>query len=1029
MDDMDDAELVSTRKPEQPTAKTSSVLAPSATFDRQENVIKVLLSHVYFGLTTKERCMMAKTFTDMGLLFRPTSRQVSICFRKMRDEVVIPFGEVYNCELVSERELVVKLRPGFTRAYYSHPDGFPYKKEPILMNTDPTNGHFSGVNSLLIRSYHATDFDFLSDHGFNIKNENFNKKKTNEIGEEYPIASSSNGNQMMRQSVDNSIKVSPQQAQQETSPKVMIENYVAVTQKIVSKTKTVTKSFGTRQDSNDQQNRLNSTSQRSQPSYSLRPPSSSTTFNSSQITSLPKFSTMTPSTNPNFSAEKRAFIYPSDDSLYHLHVAIHQRFKKHNWNKSWYKSHEEGSWHTLESEEDWYCTESKPYKSYESHYQENNYHEKRDADPFIDELRNLGMVQFRKREADPIHKRDADPIHKRVAGPLHKRDAGPLHKKDAGILQKRDADPLHQRDADPLRERDAGPSQKKRSLYKRDTTDTSKTNATETTTNTTETATNTTSTQPEVTLTSLQQQLMELKEIIINPPQAELGPDGWPDKSIYDPENDSLYWWRNDPVMNQHHEHWHIVMISAIVNGTRKDREGENFIYMHRHMLARYDAERLGVGFEIVTPLIDYTTPIPEAFYPPPFLLQDFNGKKVPFPARPANQTFHDIISNGHVVFYSVEFLTHTLSELEKWVDGQIDSEHPIPIRSEDDATTLGSEIEVILHNIGHAMLGYIMHPYSIDWLRDPLFWRWHRHIDNIYKKWQDSLGPADYHHDAPNVTIKQTDIYFAFTDVLLEVYPEGQKDNWLSFANQIFGGDNFDRDLSNSTFVTNELHTKMKNRILVWREDNYDQENITYLYPRDWQYFIRTIAITLRIFIVPEELADSRVHWIELDKFKRFLKPYEKAVIVRECDKAVVIRKPAQKTEELMDSTQITNETKILTDGHDEAEIAEMLFCDCGWPYNLMIPRGNKEGLKFKIIVFITDGTDDLVPTYDECGSTLLCGAHYWNDKIPDVKPLGYPFDRPFKNNSYKQTFEGLSNVAIRDFTIVWTDTDFREV
>ncbi|CAG8698181.1 8135_t:CDS:1, partial [Scutellospora calospora] len=188
------------------------------------------------------------------------------------------------------------------------------------------------------------------------------------------------------------------------------------------------------------------------------------------------------------------------------------------------------------------------------------------------------------------------------------------------------------------------------------------------------------------------------------------------------------------------------------------------------------------------------------------------------------------------------------------------------------------------------------------------------------------------------------------------------------------------------------------------------------------------TVAITLRIFMVPEEFADSRVHWIEIDKFKRFLKPYEKAVFVRDCDKAVVIRKPAQKTEEQMDSTQITNETRILTNGHDDAEVSEMLFCDCGWPYNLMIPRGRKEGLNFKIIVFITDGTDDLVPTYDDCGSTLLCGAHYWNDKIPDIRPLGYPFDRPFKNNSYKQTFDGLRNVAIRDFTIVWTDTDFRE-
>jgi hypothetical protein len=50
---------------------------------------------------------------------------------------------------------------------------------------------------------------------------------------------------------------------------------------------------------------------------------------------------------------------------------------------------------------------------------------------------------------------------------------------------------------------------------------------------------------------------------------------------------------------------------------------------------------------EVVNALVDYTTPIPEAFYPPPFLSQSVDGipggKRVPFPARPPNQVFRDI--------------------------------------------------------------------------------------------------------------------------------------------------------------------------------------------------------------------------------------------------------------------------------------------------------------------------------------------------------------------------------------------------
>ncbi len=78
-----------------------------------------------------------------------------------------------------------------------------------------------------------------------------------------------------------------------------------------------------------------------------------------------------------------------------------------------------------------------------------------------------------------------------------------------------------------------------------------------------------------------------LREKFKDPPQAKINSNGWPDINVYDPSKDKMFWWRNDPVLNQHHEHWHIVMISRRFNGIPKDREGENFIYMHRFMLAR----------------------------------------------------------------------------------------------------------------------------------------------------------------------------------------------------------------------------------------------------------------------------------------------------------------------------------------------------------------------------------------------------------------------------------------------------------
>ncbi|CAG8524317.1 12130_t:CDS:2 [Racocetra fulgida] len=478
--------------------------------------------------------------------------------------------------------------------------------------------------------------------------------------------------------------------------------------------------------------------------------------------------------------------------------------------------------------------------------------------------------------------------------------------------------------------------------------------------------------------------LAKLRYIFPNPPPVKFNSNGWPDKDVYDPALDEMFWWRNDPVLNEFHEHWHIVMMT-VTDSIPRNREA----------------------------LPDYFTPIPEPFYPHPFLVQDWYDEKVHFPARPANQSFRDI---GRVI---------------EWIDGGTNEEFQTPLKLDDSGSaTLALDIETNLHNYGHefVLVG------ARAGIRDPLFWRWHRHIDDLLLRWQERFEPPDFHHDAPNVTIRQTDIILSFTDILLKVYPAGQKDKWSKFGTKTFGGSNFDVDFTYSSIVTNEFHTKMKYREYVWREDLFTKENISYVFPRDWQYFLRVTneadivsIITFRIFIVPEEFADSRVHWIELDKFKAILQPLEKAVIVRECDKSIIIRKPAQKNESQFDDTQITPSIKQANLALTAQDKSEKSFCDCGWPYHMILPRGIKgEGIKFKLLVFISDGTNDMVPLYDQCGSTVLCGGEKWADRIPDARPLGYPFDKPFKNGSYEETFKGLHNVAIRNVSILWKDDDF---
>ena len=80
----------------------------------------------------------------------------------------------------------------------------------------------------------------------------------------------------------------------------------------------------------------------------------------------------------------------------------------------------------------------------------------------------------------------------------------------------------------------------------------------------------------------------------------------------------ALDWFREDPLANDHHRHWHIVYPARgrpSPSGPRlQDRQGELFFYMHQQMLARYDAERRALGFGPVVPFADYREPIGEGY-------------------------------------------------------------------------------------------------------------------------------------------------------------------------------------------------------------------------------------------------------------------------------------------------------------------------------------------------------------------------------------------------------------------------------
>lgn len=236
------------------------------------------------------------------------------------------------------------------------------------------------------------------------------------------------------------------------------------------------------------------------------------------------------------------------------------------------------------------------------------------------------------------------------------------------------------------------------------------------------------------------------------------------------PAEITLNWFREDPKANEHHEHWHVVYPSGGVPDPShpqmrhtRDRQGELFIYMHEQMLARYDAERLAVGLPPVQPLNDYSAPIPEAYDPGSDLQFDFSRDEA-FSKRAAGEKIGDLAKPGEPDYTRVSDLASWHGAIVQAVDsGKFQDGTPVTPH------LLGSTIEPSvdrhgdlygnLHNEGHIFLAYINDPANIDdqndvpgvmaetrtALRDPVFYRWHKHIDNISFRWQEKQKPHDY--------------------------------------------------------------------------------------------------------------------------------------------------------------------------------------------------------------------------------------------------------------------------------------------
>lgn len=497
------------------------------------------------------------------------------------------------------------------------------------------------------------------------------------------------------------------------------------------------------------------------------------------------------------------------------------------------------------------------------------------------------------------------------------------------------------------------------------------------------------------------------------------------------PKEDDLNWFREDPLANEHHERWHVVypgqgIPSSAGQRHTKPRQGELFLYMHQQMLARYDTERKAAGLDLVKPFDDYQEAADYGYDPGAPLNESY-------PARPAGEAWADIKRADLQLTYTVEAQAQERDKLNNAVQTAVFlNPSALGATEEQSIDSLFNTSPAGLHNVGHLFFSVLADPAGtaapgvmVDTataIRDPIFFRWHRHIDNFYFDWQEKQ-PANNFSDSPPVRIRKTlnssEAANKSPDVIvtrLENLPGGMAAGFdgQQYGEATFGGANWDKAPEDSGVVDDLLITQMLNRSYQYVDDSSQltfEQSIAYLDQKEFVYFLRlenpTAAaqdVTVRIFLAAEELAENRRMWIEMDKFRQTLQPQQKAVVFRRAADSAVVRKPNSKPPTFL---------PIRRSG--ETPTGTSTYCDCGWPYNLLLPRGTPDGMTFRFLVMLTDWNIDKVSPDSTCGSLSFCGA---KQNYPDARAMGYPFDRPFAN-SIAATIAAQPNMATRDITI----------
>ncbi|XP_065076334.1 phenoloxidase 2 [Ochlerotatus camptorhynchus] len=487
-------------------------------------------------------------------------------------------------------------------------------------------------------------------------------------------------------------------------------------------------------------------------------------------------------------------------------------------------------------------------------------------------------------------------------------------------------------------------------------------------------------------------------------------------------EEHRLWYFREDIGVNLHHWHWHLVYPFEASNRAivDKDRRGELFYFMHSQLIARYNFERLCNRLQRVKRLNNLREPIAEGYFPK---LDSLVASRT-WPGRVDNAVIKDLNRE-------LDQIKQDVSDLERWIDRIYEAVHQgyvvdesgnrINLDEEKGIDILGNIIESSIlspnrqlygdmHNVGHVFLSYTHDPdhrhlesFGVmgdvaTAMRDPVFYRWHAFIDDIFQEYKIKLPPYT----------KSQLTYEGISVTGIAVQSEGAP--------------------------TNTMHT-------YWQQSDVDLSRgmdfvprgnvfarFTHLQHAPYMYIIEIENASdaqrmgfVRIFMAPKNdergqpmlFRDQRLFMIEMDKFLVALRPGSNRIRRRSNESTVTI--PFERTFRNLD----TNRPETAT-----PEEEAFNFCGCGWPAHMLVPKGLPEGFPADLFIMVSDYEEDrvvqdLVGTCNDAAS--YCGVR---DRLyPDKKAMGYPFDRLARTGVDRLANFVTPNMGIQSVNVIHID------